>query len=96
MPLSTRYKKPSYGSSNQLGKRDTTYRDPRRDSSGSNATITDKHERSGSTLIIMEYTAKYAINVITITVNSDNNWSQDSLQYTNMNDDGMVETGNET
>ena len=72
------------------------YRDPKNRSYGSNATITDKHNRSGSKPMITEYTTKGAPAVVTLNVNAKNSLSQGIRQSTNMNDDDMVEARNKT
>ena len=70
--------------------------DPKHEISSSNATITDKHNRSGSDSMITDYTAKDAPSFITLNVNANNRYSQGIHQSTNMNNNDTVEAGKET
>ena len=60
MALIPRHKKPRFGSLNRCGKRNSKSQDIKNDSSGSNATIMYKCDRSGSNPMITDYNANYA------------------------------------
>ena len=96
MSLRSCLKKPRSGLPNRCGKYDTIYQDPRCNISGSNATITEECNRYRLNPMIMDYIVKDAPAVITLGVNSDNRQYNDSHQYTDMDENGIVEAGNET
>ena len=70
-------------------------RDPKHNSSGSNATIMDECDCSVSYPMITKYTAKDASSVVTLNANANNILYQDNLLSNDMNDDDIVEAGNE-
>ena len=71
-------------------------RDPKHNSSGSNATIMDGCDCSVSYPMITKYTAKDASSVVTLDANANNILYQDNLLSNDMNDDDMVEAGNDS
>ena len=81
MPLIQFHKKRRSIYPNRCGKQDSTYPDPKHDSSGSKDTITDKLDRSGSNPMTMEYTAKDAPVVIPWYPKYDSYGSNTKMSY---------------
>ena len=85
---------PNSGYPNRRGQREIMPQDPRRDNSGSNATIMDEHDRFGSNPMTTETTAKDAPTIFTLNIDAGNSQLQDSRQA--MNGDGTIEASNDT